>query len=455
MLIRKGSQLLRYIKIRKFTHEILERHEMDYVFSVFRVFSGQTGCMLIAEIIAIGSELLTPTKTDTNSLWLTEKLNDIGTDVKLKTIVGDDGERLEETVRDALRRSDIVITTGGLGPTEDDITRKFTAKALGRELVYHDDIEEHLRARFRHWGREMTEINKRQAYIIKGAEILPNPNGSAVGMFVETDGKMLVILPGPPRENQPMFVDHVLPKLKAVAGDVNVKRRLLRVSGMGESAVDEVAAPIYTKYADVQTSILFNKSEVEIHIAAGADDPATAETTVNKLADELAAALGKAVFSTNGETLEEIVGNLLRTCGETVSTAESCTGGLIARRLTELPGSSAFFMEGAVTYSNDAKMRTLKVSSEILEKYGAVSAECAEAMATGMRERTGTDHAISVTGIAGPDGGGEQKPVGTVFIGYAGKKGVKSIKLVLPGDRYLVRWRSSQAALDYLRRQLK
>ena len=411
--------------------------------------------MLSAEIIAIGSELLTPDKTDTNSLWLTEKLNDIGIEVMLKTIVGDDGARLEEAVRDAMRRSDIVVTTGGLGPTEDDITRQFTANAIGRELVYHNDIEAHLRERFRNWGREMPEINKRQAYVIDGGEILPNPDGSAVGMLVEIDGKILAILPGPPRENQPMFTDHVFPKLKAIAGDVCVSRRILRVSGMGESAVDEIAAPIYTSYPNVQTSILFNRSEVEIHIAAREDSLAEAENTADKLADQLVDALGKAVFAMNGETMEEIVGIRLKERGETIAVAESCTGGLIGSRLTDVSGSSAYFMEGAITYSNDAKMRTLGVSFEILAEYGAVSAECAEAMAAGMRNYAGTDHAISVTGIAGPDGGSEEKPVGTVFIGYAGSGVVKSAKIVLPGDRYLIRWRASQAALDYLRRQLR
>ena len=410
--------------------------------------------MLSAEIIAIGSELLTPDKTDTNSLWLTEKLNDIGIEVMLKTIVGDDGARLEETVRDAMRRSDIVITTGGLGPTEDDITRQFTANAIGRKLIYHDDIETHLRERFRSWGREMPDINKRQAYVIEGADILPNPNGSAVGMKVEIDGKMLAILPGPPRENQPMFTDHVLPKLKAIAGEVYVKRRILRVSGLGESAVDEIAAPIYTTYSGVQTSILFNRSEVEIHIAARADSFPEAETRAEKLAIELAAALGKAVFAMNGETMEEIIGLRLRERGETLSVAESCTGGLIGSRLTDVPGSSAYFIEGAVTYSNESKIRALGVAPEIINAHGAVSAECAEAMAAGMRGFAGTDHAISVTGIAGPDGGSDEKPVGTVFIGYAGANGVKSVKIVLPGDRYLIRWRASQAALDYLRRQL-
>lgn len=410
--------------------------------------------MLSAEIIAIGSELLTPTKTDTNSLWLTEKLNDIGIEVMLKTIVGDDGTRLEEAVRDALKRSDVIITTGGLGPTADDITRTFTASAVGRELVYHDDIEAHLRERFRAWGREMPEINKRQAYVIDGAEILPNPNGSAVGMLADIDGKLLIVLPGPPRENQPMFTGHVLGRLKAIAGEVHVKRRILRVSGLGESAVDEIAAPIYTAYPTVQTSILFNKSEVEIHLAARADNESDAAATCDKLARELIAAIGKPVFATDGETMEEIVGILLKGRGETVSVAESCTGGLVGQRLTNVPGSSEYFMEGAITYSNEAKMRTLGVPASVLEQHGAVSAECAEAMAAGMRAYAGTDHAISVTGIAGPDGGTPEKPVGTVFIGYAGKEGTRSARIFLPGDRYLIRWRSSQAALDYLRRQL-
>lgn len=410
--------------------------------------------MLSAEIVAIGSELLTPTKTDTNSLWITEKLNDIGIEVKLKTIVGDDESRLEETLRDALRRSDIVITTGGLGPTSDDITRLCTANALDRKLVYHNEIEIHLRERFRAWGREMPEINKRQAFVIDGAEILPNPNGSAVGMFVEFDGKILVVLPGPPRENQPMFLENIFPKLKVIAGDVYVNRRIIKVSGKGESAVDEIAEPIYSAYPDVQTAILFNKSEVEIHVAAVSDKAETAAATVAKLVAELAAALGKAVFSVNGETMEEVVGKRLSELGQTVSVAESCTGGLIGQRFTIVPGSSAYFIEGAVTYSNEAKIRTLDVPAAIIEKHGAVSAECAEAMAAGIRLRAMTDHAISVTGIAGPDGGSDEKPVGTVFIGYAGTSGVKSIKISLPGDRYLIRWRASQAALDYLRRQL-
>jgi nicotinamide-nucleotide amidase len=410
--------------------------------------------MLTAEIIAIGSELLTPTKTDTNSLWLTEKLNEIGIEVKLKTIVGDDKLRLEETIRDALKRSDIVLSTGGLGPTEDDITRTVSATAIDRELIYLEELETDLRERFRRWGREMPDINKRQAYIIKGAEVLPNPNGSAVGMLVEIDDKVFGILPGPPRENQPMFTNFILPKLRERAGEIYVKRRFLRVSGMGESAVDEAIAPIYKSYANVETSILFNKSEIELHLSAQSNSEAEANKILDELAQKIAEKLGIAVFAMNGETMEEVIGNLLKTQGKTLSIAESCTGGLVGSRITEVSGSSEYFIEGAVCYANDAKIRTLSVPPELIENYGAVSAEVAEAMARGMREKAKTDYAVSVTGIAGPTGGTEEKPVGTVFIGYADETQVKSFKIILPGDRYLVRWRASQAVLDYLRRQI-
>ena len=410
--------------------------------------------MLTAEIIAVGSELLTPEKTDTNSLWLTEKLMNIGIEVKLKTIVGDDEARLEETIRDAMKRSDVVISTGGLGPTEDDVTRHVSARAAGRELVYHEELEAHLRERFRAWGREMPEINKRQAFVIEGAAILPNPNGSAVGMMLEDGGKFLIVLPGPPREMQPMFENNVLEILRSVAGNVSVVRRVLRVSGMGESAVDEVIAPIYKTYESVQTSILFSRTEIEVHLFAAADSEEEGAKVLDELAAKLASALGPALFAMNGETMEEVVGSLLKKHNRTVSVAESCTGGLIGMRLTDVAGSSAYFLEGVVTYSNEAKKRALGVPSEILETYGAVSPQTAEAMAVGMRERAGTDYAIAVTGIAGPDGGTKDKPVGTVFVGYADENGARSLRLNLPGDRYLIRWRSSQAALDYLRRRI-
>ncbi len=410
--------------------------------------------MLSAEIIAIGSELLTPTKTDTNSLWLTEKLNDIGVEVKLKTIVGDDEARLEETIRDALSRSDIVITTGGLGPTEDDITRTISAKAVGRELVFDEEVLTEIRARFRSFRREMPETNKRQAFVIEGAQVLPNPNGTAVGMSLEIREKFFVVLPGPPRELKPMFENFVLPKLTEAAGEIYVKRKILRVSGMGESAVDELIAPIYKEYKNVGTSILFNRSEIEIHLTAQTETLEEVDRLLEELSGKIAETLGIAVFALNGETMEEVVGKLLAESGKTVSIAESCTGGLIAQRLTEVSGSSAYFMEGAVTYSNEAKIRALDVPREIIETYGAVSQETAEAMAKGMREKAQTDFALSVTGIAGPNGGTAEKPVGLVFVGFADENETQSIKINLPGDRYLIRWRTSQAALDLLRRKV-
>ena len=410
--------------------------------------------MLTAEIIAIGSELLTPAKSDTNSLWLTQRLNDIGVEVMLKTVVGDDEDRLEEAIRDAVKRSDIVITTGGLGPTEDDVTRQAAAKAIGRGLEYHVELEIELRERFLRWGREMPDINKRQAYVIEGAEILPNPNGSASGMYVETEGARVAIFPGPPREMRPMFEEFVLERFRAATGDVVVCRRVLKVSGMGESALDEAIAPIYVTYPTVLTSILFNKSEVEVHLSAKSTDAAKANITLTELVEKIVGKLGVAVFSVQDETMEEVVGKLLAAREKTLSVAESCTGGLIGARLTDVPGSSKYFIEGVVAYSNDAKTRSLGVPDATLAEFGAVSEETASAMAIGMRDRAKTDYAVSVTGIAGPDGGTSEKPVGTVFIGYSDASTTKTLKLVLPGDRELIRWRSSQAALDYLRRQL-
>ena len=410
--------------------------------------------MLTAEIIAIGSELLTPFHADTNSLWLTEKLNSVGIEVKLKTIVGDDDARLEETLRDALRRSRVVITTGGLGPTEDDITRKIAARALGRRLLLNEKVLDDIRAKFMRWGRKMPEINARQAMVIEGAEVLDNPNGTAPGMYLEHEGRAVVLLPGPPREMRPMYDSFINAKLAAKAGDVRVARRVLRVAGLGESAVDERIAPVYTQYQNPQTTILFNRSEIEIHLTAQGKTEQEAELLLDGLAGQIEERLGEAVFAFRGETMEEIVGLRLAVNGFTLAVAESCTGGLIAERLTEVPGSSNYFREGVVTYSNEAKVRLLGVPADLIGEYGAVSAPVAEAMAEGVRERAETDFGLAVTGIAGPSGGTEDKPVGLVYIALADDAHTEHRKLLLPGDRQLIRWRASQAALDLLRRRL-
>ena len=409
---------------------------------------------LTAEIIAIGSELLAPDRSDTNSLWLTEKLNSIGIEVKLKTIVGDDDARLEEAIRDASRRSKVVITTGGLGPTEDDITRKVAARALGRRLMLDEAILADLRQRFLAFGHVMPERNSRQAMVIEGAEVLPNPNGSAPGIFIDHEGVAIVLLPGPPREMRPMFENHVLPKLVDRAGSVRVVRRMLRVAGLGESALDEMIAPIYTRYENPQTTILFNKSEIEIHLTARGRTEAEADALLDRLSEQLEERLGQAVFSFAGEKMEEVVGLKLSVGRYTLAVAESCTGGLISERLTDKAGSSKYFVEGVIAYSNETKTRALGVNPALLREHGAVSAEVAEAMAEGVRKRAGTDFGLSVTGIAGPGGGSEEKPVGLVYIALADDAHTKSRKLMIPGDRQLVRWRASQAALDLLRRRL-
>ncbi len=409
---------------------------------------------LSAEIVAIGSELLAPDRTDTNSLWLTEQLNRLGIEVKLKTIVGDDDARLEETIKDAVRRSKVVITTGGLGPTEDDITRKIAARALGRRLLLDETVLAEIKKRFESFGVVMPAQNSRQAMVIEDAVVLPNPNGTAPGMFLEHQGTAIVLLPGPPREMRPMFENYVRERLGSRSGSLRVVRQILRVAGMGESAVDEKIAPVYTKYENPQTTILFNQSEIEVHLTARGRTDAEAQALLGKVSSEIEEQLGTAIFSFAGETMEQVVGLKLSVGGYTIGVAESCTGGLIAQRLTDVPGSSKYFIEGVVAYSNDAKTRTLGVEPMLLLEHGAVSAPVAEAMAEGIRKRAGTDFGLSVTGIAGPDGGTEEKPVGTVFIALSYEAGTEHRKLKLPGDRNLIRWRASQAALDLLRRRL-
>jgi len=409
---------------------------------------------LTAEIIAIGSELLAPDRTDTNSLWLTEKLNQLGIEVKLKTIVGDDDARLEEAIRDAVRRSKVVITTGGLGPTEDDITRKITARALGKRLLLDEKVLAEIKQRFQGFGVAMPERNSRQAMVIEDADVLPNPNGTAPGMFIDHEGTAIVLLPGPPREMKPMFENHVASRLEGRAGKIRVVRRILRVAGLGESAVDEKIAPVYTQYDNPQTTILFNQSEIEIHLTARGRTEEEANALLDRVVLQIEEKLGNSIFSFSGEKMEEIVGLKLSVGNYTLSVAESCTGGLLAQRITDVPGSSKYFIEGVVTYANEAKTRALGVEPILLLEHGAVSAPVAEAMAEGIRKRADTDFGLAITGIAGPGGGTDDKPVGTVFVAISSEVGTEHRKLKLPGDRQLIRWRASQAALDMLRRRL-
>jgi nicotinamide-nucleotide amidase len=411
--------------------------------------------MLNAEIIAIGSEMLTPFRLDTNSLWLTERLNAMGVEVKLKTVVGDDESRLEETVRDAMKRSEIVIATGGLGPTEDDITRKIFARVLKRQLILDDAILEKLRARFARRNMPMPEINARQALVIHGAQPLENNNGTAPGMLI-TEGKCtVVLLPGPPREMKPIFDALVAPVLKQRAGDMLILRRTLNIFGLGESAVDELAAPIYTKYQNPSTTILFKDGQIELHLTAQARNESETVKRLDDLAGRLDEVLGEYIFSRSNETLEEVVGKSLKMRGYTLATAESCTGGLLAGRITDVPGSSEYFLEGVVSYSNEAKINLLGVPKKLIEIHGAVSEQVAGAMAAGIRKRAGSTFGISVTGVAGPGGGSPEKPVGLVYIALADESQTTTRKFIFPGDRQFIRTLSVNAALDLVRRRIK
>ncbi len=409
--------------------------------------------MLKAEIMAIGSELLTPHRIDTNSLWLTERLNSIGIEVHIKSVVGDDEAIMEEMISDALSRSDIIISTGGLGPTEDDVTRKVFARVTNRQLKLDYEILEALRHRMESRGYKMTPNNERQALVPRGATVLPNPNGTAPGLKMDQDGKLVFLLPGPPRENKPMFDDYVFPELEKMSRGVRIAKRLLKVVGIGESAMDDMIAPIYKEYRDVTTTVLFTNSEIEIHLIAKADTIQRAQERVDELAEKLEEKLDLFCYSTQGESLEQVIGNRLQRKGYTLATAESCTGGLVAERLTQVSGASNYFLGSIVSYTNEIKQWLLNVPKEMLDRSGAVSGEVAEAMARGIKEQTGATIGVSVTGTAGPDGGTEAVPVGTVYIGLADDTGTSNKRLNLLGDRELIRWRASAAALELVRRR--
>jgi len=411
--------------------------------------------MLKGEIIAIGSEMLTPFRIDTNSLWLTERLNALGIEVKLKTIVGDDEALLEEIFTGALQRSEIVLSTGGLGPTEDDITRKIFARILQRRLILNEEILETIKNRFARRNMPMPAINARQAMIIEGAIILKNENGTAPGMLIEHGSSTIVMLPGPPRELQPMFNNSVANYLERRAGKLKIIRQSIYIFGLSESRTDEIAAPIYKKYPNISTTILFRNGQIELHLSAQSSNPEEAQKSLDQLSGELDAALDEYIFSRCDETLEEVIGSLLKQKGYTLATAESCTGGLLAGRITDVPGSSDYFLEGLITYSNESKCRLLGVPEKLIEEHGAVSEEVATAMAEGARRLAHSTFGIGITGIAGPSGGSAEKPVGLVYLALADEMQSTARKFLFPGDRVFIRTLAVNAALDLLRRRIK
>lgn len=410
--------------------------------------------MVEAEILAIGSELLTPERIDTNSLWLTAQLNEIGIEVVAKSIVGDHRPRLCQSLLQALSRSQVVICTGGLGPTEDDVTRDAAAEALGVQQIFRDDLWVELQDKFTRVGRTAPTNNRRQALVLEGAESLPNPNGTAPGQYCPSSGGVLVLLPGPPRELKPMFLNHVLPRLRPLAGGQVLTRRTLKVYGLGESALDEKLAPLYPQFPEVVVTTLFTPLDLEVHLSAAGSTPQECQAKIQPLEEEMRRVLGVYCYGTEQQSLAEVVGSLLQEQACTLVTAESLTGGLVAQRITDVAGSSQYFLGSWVTYTDSFKHAQLGVPLDTLEHHGAVSAATAEAMALAARQRSGADLALSLTGFAGPSGGTAENPVGTVYLGLARAHGAESKRLSLPGDRELIRSRAAQAGLDWIRRSL-
>ena len=400
----------------------------------------------------MGSELLTPQRIDTNSLFLTRKLNERGIDVVRKTVVGDARQRLANEIRRARESSGVVITTGGLGPTLDDLSRDAASDALGRKLVFHQQVVDWIEERFRRRGRKMADVNRRQAYILEGAETIPNPRGTAPGQWFEDDAGILMLLPGPPRELEPMFAEQCMPRMEKIESPYQYHTVSMRVTGVPESDLDQRIGPIYSAEPRVATTILAAPGDIQIHLRAKAARQDEARTIAEALAVRVEAELGPQVYTRENEPLEEVVGRRFRERGMTLAVAESCTGGLLAERITAVPGASEYFAGGFVSYTEDAKINWLGVGQTTIEQHGAVSRETAEAMARAVRDKANASIGASITGVAGPGGGTEQTPVGNVFIGIAGGSGVEVKERQFGGERELIRSLAAQTTLELLLR---
>jgi nicotinamide-nucleotide amidase len=405
-----------------------------------------------AEIIAIGSELLTPYRLDTNSLYLTDGLNQVGIRVVHKAVVGDSLDDMRASFRQALDRADLVVACGGLGPTDDDRTREAVADLLSRKLELNEGVLRHIQELFRRFGRVMPEINRRQAMVPEGATVIPNPRGSAPGLWIEASGHIVILLPGVPAELRAMFDQEIRPRLTRLGHDERLFTRDLRITGLPESEVEQRVSPLYALYPDTETTILASPPGIQLHPRVWSRDPAQANQILDEMVKRMALALGEHLYSTEGEAMEEVVARALTENRATIAVAESCTGGLLAERLTNIPGSSSYFLGGVVCYSNELKSSLVDVPAELIESKGAVSPEVALALADGIRKRTGATIGVGVTGIAGPGGGTPEKPVGLVHIGIADERGPRDRRFQFPGDRERIRMHASQTALDSVRR---
>ncbi|MFP4083062.1 MAG: competence/damage-inducible protein A [Candidatus Aminicenantes bacterium] len=407
---------------------------------------------LHVEIMAVGSELLTPYYQDTNSLYLTRRLNDLGIEVSYKTVVGDDWDNLTGFIKESLSRADVVIIMGGLGPTEDDRTREAVAGVLHKKLVFKPQVLKKIEQRFKRRNLSMPAVNRKQAYIMEGAEILENRCGTAPGLWVETDSQIIILFPGPPHELKPMFEKFAWPRLQKLKTQ-HTARRILKTTGLTESEIESIISPFYPEDPSLKLTTLAYPGQIEIHLfSRSAQTQDEAERNLNQLQKSIQEKLKDHVFSEQGEELEEVVGRLLRIHKKNLAVAESCTGGLLAHRLTNVPGSSDYFIQGVVAYSNQAKMKVLDVPPDIIEKHGAVSKQVAQAMAEGVRKKSCSHLGVGITGIAGPAGGTPAKPVGMVFVALAWDDGVKVSENLFLGPRKAVKFQSTQKGLDMVRR---
>jgi nicotinamide-nucleotide amidase len=411
-----------------------------------------------SEIIAVGSEMLTPFRQDTNSLYITEKLNEIGVSVAFKTIVGDRRKDLISAIRTALGRIDILVLMGGLGPTEDDLTREAVAEALSLTLRRDSTVVGALHARLATMRIPMPDNNLKQADVLQGATVLANPNGSAPGQWLDTKfagyRKLILLLPGPPGECCPLFDTECLPRLRAVAPPRSIAKRTLRAAMIPESQADKLLAPIYSAYKDVETTILSHAGDIQLTLLCAKSDAEAARQRVDELAGHMEEALEDWLYSSQGESLEQIVLYYLGLRQATLAVAESCTGGMIAQRITSLPGASRSFLGGAIAYSDALKTAFADVPAKLIAKEGAVSAEVAKSLAQGIRLRTGATLGLGVTGIAGPSGGSEEKPVGLVYIALSDAQNNEVVEKNFRGDRDRIRQYATQQALDLIRRRL-
>ncbi|MDX2267628.1 MAG: competence/damage-inducible protein A [Bryobacter sp.] len=411
-----------------------------------------------AAIIAVGSEMLTPSRVDTNSLYLTEKLNDLGVEVVQKLVIGDHRPRLSAAIRFCLEQAEILIVIGGLGPTEDDLTREAVADATGRALVFDKQLVAAMEARFAALGRKMAEINKRQAYVLEGAEVLPNARGTAPGQWVVLANRQVVVLvPGPPAEMKPLADGEVFPRLAKMLPPLALATLTYRIAGMGESDVDARLAPIYKQYENPVTTILAKAGDITIHLRAQCAEKAEAERLIEEVGAKIRAEMGNFIYSFDGAPIEEVILRRLVAREQTLTVAESLTAGMVGARFGSVPGASRAFVGGMVTYNNGQKQALLGVDPWTLAEHSEVSEAVAIQMAEGAKARTSAHWALSLTGYAGPDGGTEANPVGTVFVGLAGPdRPARAKRFRFPaGDRERVRLFALHAALNFLRLELE